>query len=135
MREIKFRVFETENHNMYYPDGNQFGGGKNIIWKFEDNTIIVEVWEFDNWADPDENEMHTHKPEQFCMQFTGLKDKYGVDIYEGDIIDEGKIYFDINLLGFFVESLIDEDEPVKPLYDIPFVEVLGNIHENAELLK
>lgn len=72
-------------------------------------------------------------------QFTGLKDKNGVDIYEGDVIkNENEIiivlwnekYAGFTLhcdnwacLAFFYEYL-----------DVEKVEVIGNIHDNPELL-
>jgi uncharacterized phage protein (TIGR01671 family) len=126
MREIKFRGLHVQKKIWIY--GFLFA---NINpHKKETEFIDHAIWEGLRGID----NLRQVIPET-VGQFTGLKDKKGVKIYEGDIIDEGKVYFDITLLGFFVESLSDEDEPVKPLYDIAFVEILGNIHQNPELLK
>lgn len=78
----------------------------------------------------------------YIMQYTGLKDKNGKEIYEGDILehksnfsdksDFAKVYWDKNTAGFdwtakdialnFVESATKR------------FEVIGNIYENPELI-
>lgn len=80
----------------------------------------------------------------YIEQYTGLKDKNGKEIYEGDIISfenekahagvlwlDGKAMFGIKWLGCGIEDEFDFDN-----WDIcrgP-IEVIGNIHENPELL-
>ncbi len=67
--------------------------------------------------------------------YTGLKDKNGKKIFEGDIVkEEGVvIYKDCSfqtdnypLMNFFIEGM--EDKKSK-------LEIIGNVHENPELLK
>ena len=77
---------------------------------------------------------------QILMQYTGLKDKNGKEIYEGDVLTKN-IYWDVQkteLVRFTVKfiygcfMLVDRDDR---RYNISkYNEVIGNIHENPELL-
>ena len=64
-------------------------------------------------------------------QFTGLYDKDGVKVFEGDILEDGIVYFDEKYLGFFVKL---GGKFQGPLFDIPLPKVLGNIHEHKEMI-
>ena len=77
-------------------------------------------------------------------QCTGLKDKNGKLIYEGDIVRfyslYGHVTFEIKWSEEFATFGYEDDETdfseLGRLYDeAAFVEVLGNIYENPELLK
>ena len=82
------------------------------------------------------------------MQSTGLKDKNGKEIFEGDIITNGQNVMCMkkhNTLGFYIEEkgkvefiadcadLVEFEADVKEIED--FIEIIGNIYENPELLE
>ncbi|TYU76317.1 hypothetical protein FZX00_05120 [Listeria monocytogenes] len=130
MRAIEFRAWDKEVKEMDY------------------NPSVIEIWQ--------------NKPinEQFCleseeklvwMQYTGLKDKNGKKIFEGDIIafseddfhvfnsqveyfsEDGYPAFDIKVPStYYFDSNVFSEVSMSGLYEI---EVIGNIHENPELLE
>lgn len=104
MREIKFRAFNTESQRMF---------------SFED---LVDFWNFQ-----DVDWINKGRSKSVLMQFTGLKDKKGIDIYEGDILDSvGHVIFKN---GCFITS-----KGSVLFLSHYHREVIGNIHLNPELL-
>lgn len=116
MREIKFRAWY--NGQMHDVTG---------YW-----------WEEMGYNSHDLNEGFDHP----LMQFTGLKDKNGVEIYEGDIVEHRN--FIKELLGIyevqwgqFGFTLFDPTSPNTLSHYISpdLLEVVGNVYENKDLLE
>ena len=89
------------------------------------------------------------KSELILMQSTGLRDKNGKEIFEGDIVTDGEFTRTIKnhqTLGFYMldeegierffsdsASLEDFEEDAKIVSEI--LEIIGNVYENQELLE
>ena len=129
MRKIKFRVWDKGWNEMSYPDTLEFDEGK-LEW-----VVIGDYCDGDG--------RYLDKDEMALMQYTGLKDKNGKEIYEGDIChindypDKYGMYGEYGVVMFkspcFGMELTDTKRFVS--IDEEEIEVIGNIYENPELLK
>jgi uncharacterized phage protein (TIGR01671 family) len=114
VREIKFRAWDgTKMYNPILADGKTFRSGRD----YED---------------------YNDAPFDSVMQYTGLKDKNGVEIYEGDIFKTRNgvvavVEWDENN-GRFLGFTIERERKIVYVGQEPAVEVIGNIHQNADLL-
>lgn len=126
MREIKFRVWEE--------DCNFMNDCVQIVIMDDERTF--EVTEGFGWK---------MVPEKHVMQFTGLHDKNGKWIYEGDIVrlssDNG---IDYNAMIVFKNGAFcaidgtEDDYSIRRYGLMRFelqIEIIGNIYENPELLE
>lgn len=135
MRDIKFRawdnhgsmreVFGLDKHSLYFDEGPPKDG----IYG-EEPTITRDA-----------------RSAWVLMQYTGLKDRNGIEIYEGDILDLdsgsesdciGAVIFEYGCFCYKADWIKDGQHypELKAYTEISFcdVEVIGNIYENPELL-
>lgn len=140
MREFKFRAWDTEKKEMYVPSAiTQDTGDRLSI--FEANLSVAKVAILWNGY-----EIQGHN-DDILMQYTGLKDKNGKEIYEGDIVH---ILVDVDTdgVGYHNQHMIERKGKVEyglGSYQVGDFElgesgeeereILGNIYENPELLE
>jgi len=149
MRPIKFRAWDNELKEMFFPSS--------VCWK--ENVMWICGAHGKNKL-----EYEIAKPRAELMQFTGLHDKNGKEIYEGDVVeyirDNERLYaevFPMDSYGVQIwnNKIADEfsskkDDMIRLLeknskgplqdeddedLDCDQVLVVGNIHENKEFIK
>ncbi|RDU22875.1 YopX family protein [Anaerosacchariphilus polymeriproducens] len=117
MREIKYRAFDKASGIMFGIDGFD----KKYVWGYKAGVKIK-----------------VKRNEVILMQYTGLQDKNGKEIREGDIFHLGDknikyqvVWNDTGLQGKQIRSSSYTDLQ----YWGNCIEVIGNIYENPELTK
>lgn len=133
-REIKFRVWYPDYKKMHTGDEIDFG---NACMDIRNGKLIFNIYEIDY----DEAPEYFTESGYVLMQFTGLRDKNGKEVYEGDIIANGDTKPAILQVKFLEGGFCCTAEGILPI-DLncfyPSIgcrfEVIGNIYENPELM-
>lgn len=119
-REIKFRYFDNSPA--------EFGGQRIIGWEELDQLDSEGLVTFIDVCKRPEDEKGV-----VLMQYTGLKDRNGVEIYEGDVLCDGENHSIDKVTQDKTGAWIWDDEHISD-FDY-MLEVIGNIHENPELME
>jgi uncharacterized phage protein (TIGR01671 family) len=135
IRDIRFRAQMIDSSDWVY------GGG---VWKFQNGTALLGG---DSRVQHKRRYPIIHSVKlETIGQFTGLKDKDGKPVYEGDIVKFNKwewyrcsCYsqeeFD-SKPDYYEEITFDHRGVSRSKADLErFCEVIGNVYENPELLK
>lgn len=114
-REIKFRAWDKKQNKMLH--GVSIGTIK--VW--DENAPIIS---------------HEFSYSENCIfeQYTGLKDKHGKEIYEGDIVESTWNGDKAEVVWNDVEGELEHYADFNTHSKYSGSVVIGNIHENPELL-
>jgi hypothetical protein len=123
MREIKFRYYDPSIKVMLRPS---------VVGEY---GVYIDDVDFENGKS---------LPFDNLMQYTGLVDKNGEEIYEGDILKDGAVvkWFDALTWdsggslhsGFYCSEWLEGDTDLCYHDSFNDVEVIGNIYQNPELV-
>lgn len=136
MREIKFRAWDKYEERMGEVSFIKYSNVQyhQVSARFNQKERVVDEWFNFGSEDGSDNII--------LMQYTGIKDCNGVEIYEGDILNVSKEYSGsfsptqvIFENGAFRTQISHMHNPVPLTEERALtLEIIGNIHQNKELL-
>jgi uncharacterized phage protein (TIGR01671 family) len=139
MREIKCRGKCSEDNQWYYGSRLELENG--TVFIIPTPRSVYDVQGDAEWVDP-----------ATVGQFTGLRDEKGAEIYEGDILmltselPHSRVKVEWGgrweICGFTLTGIVKgangfvdfSDDPLNVRWGGKYVEIIGNIHDNPELL-
>ena len=126
MKEIKYRAWDTTRKKMWSPEEM----GEDELTINPDGSGFVNVH-------GENTKLSQYMDHLIPLQFTGLKDKAGKEIYEGDVVRNNwngsvEAIQDIRSIDWLLsDGFLAGQENDDALLD---AEIIGNIHENPELI-
>lgn len=127
-REIKFRLYDKLKKEIVFDDFHVFG----------EVTLFNAIGAYAYETKGEKSSLERYNDFEI-MQYTGLKDKNGKDIYEGDVLkyinpyssDDNDLFF----VSFFEGAFVSDDNKEKLSEVNEVSEIVGNVFENPELLE
>ena len=121
MRGIKYRAWDKTSKNMIADYAHIGPYGELYVTQFHSSAYGRAC------------------PDLVLMQFTGLTDKNGAEIYEGDILKSAytNLHYEVIFNGRYEGKAIGNTMALHDLYKISIqcYEVVGNVYTNPEMLE